>query len=70
MAKPQKCPHCKMAIGKNFVFDENLNFICLKCGKVAYPATEKAEEIFSHSLIPMEKQNVNPSNYRHNKKVD
>jgi RNA:NAD 2'-phosphotransferase (TPT1/KptA family) len=52
MAKPQKCPHCKMAIGKN-------------------PATEKAEEIFSHSLIPMEKQNVNPStNYRHNKKVD
>ena len=67
MAKPRRCPHCKVSIGKNFSFDENLNLLCAKCGKIAFPVTEEANKTFFHP-IPFEKQIVIPT--RLNKKVD
>ena len=71
MANPRKCPHCQIFIGKSYTFDEDLNLICDKCGKVAFPTTEEAEKIFNPRPlypVPLERTNVNPvPNYRPNK---
>lgn len=42
---PRQCPHCKIVIpiDKDFSFDEKLNLICGNCNKIAFPATQDAE---------------------------
>jgi hypothetical protein len=49
MANPRICPHCHEDIptDRDFTFDEKLNLICGKCGKVAFPTTAEAELAFS-----------------------
>jgi len=50
MANPRICPHCHkdIPIDRDFTFDENLNLICGKCGKVAFPTSSESELVFSH----------------------
>ena len=38
MGKPRSCPNCKKEIGldKGFRFDDNLNLVCVSCGKIAF----------------------------------
>ena len=67
MAKPRKCPHCQISIGKEYTFDENLNFICKKCGKVAYPAVESAEFSRYPQVYPQQMPFDKSQNLRQNK---
>jgi len=45
MAKPRLCPNCRknIPIDHGFSFDKQLNLICGKCNKIAFPASEQAE---------------------------
>ena len=51
MANPRICPHCHEDIptDRDFTFDEKLNLICGKCGKVAFPTTAEAELAFAQA---------------------
>lgn len=70
MANPRKCPHCQIQLGQNYSFDENLNLICAKCGKVSFPATEEAEKIFNRPMpMPFDKQPVPQFNFKNKNNV-
>jgi len=50
MSAPRSCPHCKKSvpISSGFVFDDDLNMICLNCSKVMFPANVKSEDDFDY----------------------
>lgn len=56
---PRTCPHCRESIpvDEDFSFDENLNLICGRCGKIAFvaaPLDYSREQIISPTttLLP------------------
>lgn len=53
---PRTCPNCKVQIpiDKGFTFDDDLNMICEKCSKIAYPVCNEAES----TIIPQFGQKV------------
>jgi hypothetical protein len=40
LTKPRTCPHCKQMVDQNYLFDEDLNFICGYCKGVVYCAKQ------------------------------
>ena len=53
--KCRSCPHCHQPIpvDQGFSFDERLNLICGKCGRIAYPISA-VDEIKTSQIVMLQ----------------